>query len=114
MPKANLTIDETMIAYKGRHSEKIYMPCKPTKFGFKAFMLCESDTGYVLNSIFDFKDWRENYEMNISNIIERLIEGYKDDGYILFTDRYYTSPKLFLKLKSKGVLACGTVKQNRV
>ena len=25
------------------------MPNKPIKFGFKAYSLCESDTGYVLN-----------------------------------------------------------------
>lgn len=38
-----------MIAYKGRHKWKVYMPLKPIKFGFKAYVLCESDSGYVLN-----------------------------------------------------------------
>ncbi len=50
--RKNLSIDESMIAYKGKHSLKQYMPMKPTKWGFKAFLLCEATTGYVLRHKF--------------------------------------------------------------
>ena len=46
-PRKNLSIDESMISYKERHGLKQYMPMKPTKWGFKAFLLCEAITDYV-------------------------------------------------------------------
>ena len=41
-----------MIAYKGRHKLKIYMPKKPIKFGFKVYMLCDCETGITINFYF--------------------------------------------------------------
>ena len=41
-----LSVDESMIGFKGRLSWKQYMPMKPTKWGMKVWTLCESLTGY--------------------------------------------------------------------
>ena len=51
-PRAELSIDESMIAYKGRHGLRQYIPMKPTKWGFKVFLLCERKTGYCIRHIF--------------------------------------------------------------
>jgi len=37
IPEKNISIDESMVAYFGRHSTKQYMKAKPTKFGYKIF-----------------------------------------------------------------------------
>jgi hypothetical protein len=37
-PKKNQSIDEGMIAYKGRFSAKQYIPSKPIKWGIKVWM----------------------------------------------------------------------------
>ena len=47
-----LSIDESMITYKGRHEPKQYLPTKFTKWGFKIFLLYESDTDYSFQIIF--------------------------------------------------------------
>lgn len=47
-PKRELSIDESMIGFKGRLSFLQYLPKKPTKWGMKAFVLAESSTGYTL------------------------------------------------------------------
>ncbi len=44
-PQQRLTIDETMIKYKGRSKIKVYMPLKPIKYGFKAYVLAEANSG---------------------------------------------------------------------
>ena len=44
-----VSVDETMIAFKGRLSFIQYMPKKPTKWGMKAFVLADSCTGYMYN-----------------------------------------------------------------
>jgi hypothetical protein len=38
--EARQCVDEQMVKYKGRHSLKNYLPCKPTKWGFKIIARC--------------------------------------------------------------------------
>jgi len=40
------SVDEEMIAFKGRSSLKQYMPLKPIKRGYKVWLRCDSSTGY--------------------------------------------------------------------
>ena len=42
-------IDETMIGFKGILSFIQYIPKKPTKWGIKAFVLADSQNGYMYN-----------------------------------------------------------------
>lgn len=49
LPSKNLSVDEGMIAYKGRISFRQYMPNKPSKYGIKVWMLADSSNGYVLH-----------------------------------------------------------------
>ncbi len=49
IPDNNLSIDEAMIAFNGRHYDIVYMPLKPIKYGFKIFIASESSTGYVFS-----------------------------------------------------------------
>ena len=44
-----ICVDESIISYKGRLSFIQYMPKKPTKWGIKAYILADSQTGYLHN-----------------------------------------------------------------
>ena len=44
-----LSIDESMVSFKGGLIFKQYAPKKPTKWGMKAFVLADSQTGYIYN-----------------------------------------------------------------
>ena len=46
-PHKELTVDEAMIAFNGRHFLKQYVPSKPTKWGFKVWTLADATNGYV-------------------------------------------------------------------
>ena len=46
-PSENLSINESMIGFKGRLAFLQYMPKKPQKWGMKAWVLADSANGYV-------------------------------------------------------------------
>ncbi|KAG8235976.1 hypothetical protein J437_LFUL017912 [Ladona fulva] len=46
-PGRELVVDEAMVAFKGRHHIKQYIKNKPTKWGFKVWVLA-TPQGYVL------------------------------------------------------------------
>ena len=46
-PSRCLSADEAIVKFKGRVSFKTYNPAKPTKYGYKVWMLCDRN-GYVV------------------------------------------------------------------
>ena len=49
MPEDNITVDESLIKYKGHLSFRQYLPSKSTKQGIKIHSHCEASTGYMCN-----------------------------------------------------------------
>ena len=46
-PRRDLSIDETLIASRGRTAMLQYIPTKVAKYGVKFWVLAESATGYI-------------------------------------------------------------------
>jgi hypothetical protein len=104
-----------MIKFKGRIFFRQYLPAKPTKWGIKTFALCESNTGYGLRfvvytgkSTFN-ADRASDFSMTEQVCLE-MVRGFEKSGHTLYMDNFYSSPRLFQELKSRGI---GTVKLNR-
>ncbi|KAM9305480.1 piggyBac transposable element-derived protein 4-like [Gastrophryne carolinensis] len=51
VPDRDISIDESLMAYKGRLSWIQYIASMRARFGIKSYMLCESATGYIWNSV---------------------------------------------------------------
>ena len=49
----------------------------------------------------------------MSGVVLQLVKGLEHRGHVLYCDNYYSSPELFLKLRTLGFGACGTVWTNR-
>jgi hypothetical protein len=49
LPFQDLVIDESMVLFKGRLLFKQYIKTKRHKFGIKLYVLCDYETGYVLD-----------------------------------------------------------------
>jgi hypothetical protein len=110
-PGQYLTIDESMIRFNGRSSMKVYMPLKPIKYGFKAYVLAESRTGYVCNwMLYEGKGKKGNA---ISDIVNHLTRGLDNSGHIICMDRFYTMPSIFIDLARRNIGAIGAVMSNR-
>lgn len=50
-PGENLTVDEQLVAFRGRCAFKQYLPSKPDKYGLKLFWICDAKTCYPLFAI---------------------------------------------------------------
>ncbi|XP_050426609.1 piggyBac transposable element-derived protein 3-like [Adelges cooleyi] len=83
-----LSIDESMIIFKGRNSMKQYNPLKLIKRGYKSFGLGE-------------------------RVVLHLTKDECNKNIKTFFDNYFTSLPLIEKLKAENSLACGTIRSNR-
>ena len=116
---ANITIDESLLQFKGRNSMKFYIPMKPHKWGFKIHLLCDSDTHYLYNMLFDpgkigkeFLQYDENYTLS-ENIVLKLLSCLKDNKERnLFCDGWYSSIGLMKKLSKMGYLVTTVLRNN--
>ena len=115
-PSQNLSLDETLIKFKGRVQFRQFLPLKRSRFGLKGFVIADASTGYVLNtSIYTGKEGPAASKDLAMRVVLNLTEPYAHKGYRLFVDNWYTSVPLFLELERRSILslACGTVRGNR-
>ena len=120
-PTRNLSVDETMVGFRGRFGPKQYMPNKPTKYGVKAFTLADSEQGYVLNILpytgadtLDDASTEHSFLPQPARVVLHLVDTYLCKGHRLFTDRYYTSIPLAKALHERSTGFTGTCNRNRV
>ncbi|XP_042559747.1 piggyBac transposable element-derived protein 4-like [Clupea harengus] len=115
-PHKNLSVDERMVATKARNGMKQYMKDKPTKWGYKLFVLADSQSGYMC----DFTIYEEKAPSPSGNgltfdaVVNLLKVPYLGTGFHVYVDNFYTSTKLFSHLHQVRFGACGTIRENRV
>ena len=83
-PDQNLSLDESMMAWRGRLQFRHYIKGKKHKFGIKFYVLCET-TGFFLNFvIYEGKlTVTEDDERNghCQKIVMKLMQPYLDKGH---------------------------------
>ena len=109
------SVDEGMIAFKGRSSLKQYMPLKPVKRGYKAWLRCDSKTGYA----FQFQLYTGKSSDNITEVglgtrvVTSLTDSLSDQNIHVTFDNFFTSYQLMEQLYCRGIYATATVRANR-
>ena len=102
-----------MIPWKGRTKWKQYAPEKPTKFGFKVFVLCDSVENYIYNiDIYTGKKDLPTKNLGARTVMD-LLSGLENRGHILYMDNFYSSVDLFRDLETKMFGCTGTIRKNR-
>lgn len=113
-PSESVSIDERMVGSKARVSIIQYIKDKPTKWGFKFWVLADSASGYTWN--FSLYTGREETKTDKGlgyDVVMKLIRPLFEKGYKLFCDNFYTSPVLAKDLRERKTGCCGTIRQNR-
>ena len=114
-PGKDISIDEGMIAFKGRLKFRQYMPAKPTKYGIKVWMAADAANGYVLN----FEVYEGSQEGNLLihglgyNVVMKMARPFLNRKHHLFFDNFFSTPRLFEHLLDQGTYACTTIRSNR-
>lgn len=113
-PGQELSVDESIIAYKGRTNMRQYMPMKPHKWGIKAWVLAESRTGYVYNWDI-YRGANAVPEVGLTrNVVLNICRPVYQNHHHIYMDNYFSSPVLFEDLARFGLGACGTLRPNRL
>ena len=112
IPGLELTVDESMVRFKGRSSWKTVIKGKPTPIGYKLYTV--GSHGYLLN--FQLYKGKGGYPVEqgvIHHVVVDIVQRWAHSDRILFTDNLYTSPALCRHLLTIGLRSCGTVRTNR-
>ena len=118
-PPENITVDESLVLFKGRLHFKQYIRTKRSRFGIKFYELSTSD-GILL----DFILYQGNIEPSLvqppgenwlqtERIPLTLIDPFLDKGHTLTIDNFYTTPRLAKYLLDRKTKTVGTIKPNR-
>ncbi|XP_065185884.1 piggyBac transposable element-derived protein 4-like [Sycon ciliatum] len=118
-PSKQISIDEELVAWRGRLQFRQYIPSKRARFGVKIFALCES-SGYMSSYIVYVGKDDATFSPELVNnlgksgaVVARLMEPFVDKGYHLYVDNWYSSVDLARYLADKGTMVCGTIRSNR-
>lgn len=112
-----LSVDESMVAFKGRSSIKQYNPMKPVKRGYKLWTIADQH-GYILRfEVYQGKYGTINHEFGKYGLGERVVlELTKKEwgkNRIVYFDNFFSSVPLLEKLKCEQTFACGTIRTNK-
>lgn len=117
VPFQKLVIDESLVLFKGRLAFKQYIPSKRHRFGIKLFVLCDCETGVIMDFITytgKTTEIPQNDPCGVSGaVVKTLMQPYLGKGHTLYTDNWYSSPRLCKFLTANNTNFVGTVRQNR-
>jgi hypothetical protein len=113
-PAREVSVDESIIAFKGRTGMMQYMPGKPHKWGIKGWVLAESKSGYMYN--FDIYrgaiDGQREKDMT-KRVVLDICKPVENNCHHVYMDNFFSSPGLFESLMDRRLGACGTLRANR-
>ncbi len=112
-PFRELSVDERMVKSKARTHFRQYIRNKPTKWGFKYWVIADT-TGYTV----DFEVYSGKAEIYSDkglsyDVVINLVQPFMFQGYEVYFDNFYTSPILLQKLLENEIVATGTLNLNR-
>nr|CAI5865082.1 unnamed protein product [Callosobruchus analis] len=110
------TIDEMLVAFRGRCSFIQYMAKKPAKYGLKIYAMCHSQTYYTYN-LEIYCGIQEDGPHVCSNkpfdLVKRLVKPLEKSNRNITTDNYFSSIQLADYLLTVGLTFLGTLRKNK-
>lgn len=87
-PSTNLSLDESMMLWRGWLIFRQYIKNKRHKYGIKFYELCTTD-GYVLSAeIYKGKNVENTSSSKVNDLVLRLMRPYLNRGHHLFMDNF--------------------------
>ena len=121
IPEKNVSVDESLLLWKGRFLFKQYIPSKRARFRIKFYELCESSSGYLWNFVMHCGKSDHDQLATFAppsfklsaRIVLHLSKNLLDLGYRIVCDNWFSSKKLAEYLILRKTLMLGTIRVNR-
>ncbi|XP_061878322.1 piggyBac transposable element-derived protein 4-like [Entelurus aequoreus] len=112
-PGPHVTVDECLVAFRGRCPFRQYIPSKPAKYGIKIWAACDAQSSYAWNmQVYTGKAPGEAPEKNQGmRVVLDMAEGL--EGHNITCDNFFTSYALGEELAKRKVTMLGTVRKNK-
>lgn len=113
-PDKNLSIDESMMLWRGRLVFRQYIKNKRHKYGIKFYELCTHDGLVMTVEIYGGQHINDEHSLGQTGAtVLKLMQPFLDKGYHVFTDNYYNSVALTNFLTTKKTYITGTLRSDR-
>ena len=112
-PSRELSLDESMMGWRGRLGFRQYIQGKRHKYGIKIYVLAES-TGLIYKLlVFSGKTEELANDMHTVAVVLHLMDGLLNAGHSLYMDNYYNSPLLAIRLLWNATYVTGTLRHRK-
>ena len=113
-PHKELSLDESMMLWRGRLVFRQYIKNKRHKYGVKFFELCIDDGLVMKVQIYSGMKLTDTESLGqTGSIVLHLMERYLDKGYHLFTDNWYNSVSLTEYMSKRNTYITGTLRADQ-
>lgn len=116
-PTDYLTLDEQLVAFRGKCPFRIYMPKKPAKFGIKVYALVSASNFYATNlEVYVGRQLEGQYKVSnkTRDLVLRMVEPVSGSHRNITADNFFSSlPTSQELLKEKKLTFVGTMRKNR-
>ena len=125
-PGTHVAVDECIQRFTGRSPDIVNIPSKPTPIGYKIW--CLGDEGYICDFLFHVPgagkgsgpqglrdEWKKFTEIPpTQKVVLELAVRMRDQGknHCIWMDNLFTSQKLLLELRNRGIAGAGTVRNS--
>ncbi|XP_022911999.2 piggyBac transposable element-derived protein 4-like isoform X1 [Onthophagus taurus] len=113
-PSEYVTIDETLLAFRGRCPFKMYIPSKPDKYGLKLVTMCDSRTFYMCSAKpYIGKEVREGPFSIPTHYVLNLTKEIQGSNRNCTMDNWFSSLEVAEKLLELKLTMVGTLRKNK-
>ena len=113
-PEKNLSVDESMMLWRGRLVFRQYIKNKCHKYGIKFYELCTYDGLVLTVEVYDGQGFNDEHNLGqTAAVVLKLMNPFLNKGYHVFTDNYYNSVALTEFLSKQGMYLTGTLRKDR-
>lgn len=115
-PHENLTVDEQLLAFRGKCPFRMYIQNKPAKYGIKIVMVNDVASKYMLKGIPYLGKHGTTPRLGLQlghQFTKDLTQAYRNTNRNITTDNWFTSVPLLQDMLSQGMTLVGTVRANK-
>ncbi|KAJ8728945.1 hypothetical protein PYW07_006641 [Mythimna separata] len=112
-PGKELSLDESMVLWRGRLAFRQFIKNKRHKYGIKLYMLTEPDGLILKFRVYaGGKDIEVTGKGHAEKVVMELLQGKLNNGHELYMDNYYNSFSLAKKLLENNTYCTGTLRKD--